>query len=654
MLSTNVLYYGDENPLPERTPLRAGPLELVWEEGDLRTVKIEGVEALRRIYVAIRDRNWGTVANRLSNVQMTVGADIFEICFDASNREGEIDFTWQGRVVGSPDGTIVYSLTGRANTTFWKSRIGFCVLHPAEAAGSACQVAHVDGLSEETTLPVLIDHHQPVGVFADMEALTHEVKPGIWFETRFEGDLFEMEDQRNWTDASFKTFSTPLRLPYPVQLSAGTVIEQRLTLRLHDRRATQTAVIRAISDQRIHFAPVPDAAPTPLPKIGLGMATHDAPHTSEEVTRLAALQLDHLRVDLRPTDAGAAARLTAASSLAQTLGIGLHVAVFVGEPHAEQVERISEILQQTRPHVAAWLVFPTPEKFNGGSPTQQVLSLAGRVLRRYAHVPLGSGTDADFIFLQRNLPPLSAIDFISYAINPQVHAFDNTSLTETLGCQAATVQTARHRAGGLPIHISPVTLRLRYNPYATAAPPPTPPGELPPQVDVRQMSLYGAGWTLGSVKYLAESGAASVTYYETTGWRGVMERADGSPAPGKFRSLAGGVFPLYHVLADVQEMVGASVLPSRSTNALTVDGIILEQNGRKAALLANFTGTGQSVVVEGVTGNVSLRVLDAANGEEAIGDPGSFRHSGATMTPEPGAMCEVTLPPFATARLFWT
>jgi len=37
----------------------------------------------------------------------------------------------------------------------------------------------------------------------------------------FEGDVFETEDQRNWTDASFKTYCPPLRLPYPRPFEAG-------------------------------------------------------------------------------------------------------------------------------------------------------------------------------------------------------------------------------------------------------------------------------------------------------------------------------------------------------------------------------------------------------------------------------------------------
>ena len=41
-----------------------------------------------------------------------------------------------------------------------------------------------------------------------------------------------MEDQRNWTDASFKTYGTPLELPFPVEVVSGTKIVQTVTLTL--------------------------------------------------------------------------------------------------------------------------------------------------------------------------------------------------------------------------------------------------------------------------------------------------------------------------------------------------------------------------------------------------------------------------------------
>ena len=565
MLPQRILYYGKDEPLPARVPLRAGPLTMVWEDGDLRTVKYAGREVLRRVYVAIRDRNWGTVPNVISNLQIKAEADAFAITFDVANRQGEIDFTWRGQITGAATGEVTYVLEGMAHATFWKNRIGFCVLHPAEAAGSRCRITHADETIEEAELPVFIRADRQPEPFAEMTAIAHEFIADAWFTTEFGGDIFEMEDQRNWTDASFKTFSTPLRLPYPVQVAAGTPIVQTLKLSVDDRRVETIGVGNAEPDATLHFGPLENGRRLPLPVLGLGVASHGAPLTDEEVNRLRALQLRHLRVDLWPLAADAETRLAQAAAEARALGVGLEAAIFLSETPAAELAHLAYLLQRVRPPVVAWLAFSAKEMFWGGSPIAAVVNAARPVLKAYADVPFGSGTNTDFIFMQRNLPPLDQVDFLAYAITPQVHAFDNLSLVETLACQAATVASARRLAAGRPVYVSPLTLKMRHNPYATAAEPPTPPGQLPPQVDPRQMSLFGAGWTLGSIKYLAAAGAASATYFETTGWRGVMESAAGSPAPARFPSLPGAVFPLYHILADAGEFAGGDVIPSRSS-----------------------------------------------------------------------------------------
>ncbi len=96
-LAIPVLRYGKDEPLPERIPLRAGPLSLVYENGDIRTIRLGGHEILRRVYVAIRDHNWGTVLPVFSNVEMDIGDDAFKITYDVENAEGDIDFCLAGK-----------------------------------------------------------------------------------------------------------------------------------------------------------------------------------------------------------------------------------------------------------------------------------------------------------------------------------------------------------------------------------------------------------------------------------------------------------------------------------------------------------------------------------------------------------------------------
>ena len=60
-LTDNTVRYGSNEPLPERHVLHAGPVSVVLENGDLRYVRLGDVEIVRRLYVAIRDRNWDTI-----------------------------------------------------------------------------------------------------------------------------------------------------------------------------------------------------------------------------------------------------------------------------------------------------------------------------------------------------------------------------------------------------------------------------------------------------------------------------------------------------------------------------------------------------------------------------------------------------------------
>ena len=211
-------------------PLRAGPLRLVFDRGELRWIRLGEREVLRGIYVAVREEGWATVPAALGDLEIEAEPESFRIRFVARHRRGRVHFDWEGRIEGGADGRIVFRMAGAAGSTFLRNRIGLCVLHPLrECAGRPCTVEHADGSIERGRFPGDISPHQP---FKAIRAISHEVLPGLDAEVRFEGDVFETEDQRNWTDASFKTYSTPLDLPFPVEVKAGTRISQAATLSL--------------------------------------------------------------------------------------------------------------------------------------------------------------------------------------------------------------------------------------------------------------------------------------------------------------------------------------------------------------------------------------------------------------------------------------
>ncbi len=658
MLPKNVLYYGKDEPLPEQIALRAGPLSLVYEDGDLRYIKLGNREILRRVYVAIRDRNWGTVLPKISNLHMDVREDSFRISYDVENKAGDIDFRWKGLITGEPDGTVSFSMDGVAHSTFLRSRIGFCILHPMEYAGETCRIEHVDGTAEECDLPQYIAPQfviegtvKPVHPFDEMRAIAYQVQPGLWAETRFTGDIFEMEDQRNWTDASYKTYCTPLRLPFPVEIKEGTRVSQSVTLTLKGDKP-KALQVQQVGKEPLGFS-IGEKPVSRLPRIGLGMASHGQPLSPKEVARLRALKLSHLRADLRLSKPGYEGVLRQAAEEARSLGVELELALYLSNDGENELKSLVGALDRLardgiKLDVCTWLIFHTQEK----STSKRCIDLARKVLAGYdPGARIGSGTDFFFTELNRGRPPVEALDLVNYSLNPQVHAFDNASLVETLEAQAATVESARQFIGDLPLSISTVTLKMRANPNATGPDPEPAPGELPRQVDVRQMSLFGAGWTAGSLKYIAESNVASVTYYETTGWRGVMELESGSPVPDVFRSLPGGVYPLYHVLADVGDYAAGEVLPTTSSDTLKVNGLALRQRGKTRVILANLSPDAQQVTIRNLGERVRLRSLDETNAEQAMQAPEEFRAKRGQTRQTTSGTLEVNLLPYAVVRI---
>src|SRR4030095_1750096 len=130
----------------------------------------------------------------------------------------------------------------------------------------------------------------PEQAFRNIRALRHEVVTGIHAEVRFEGDVFETEDQRNWTDALFKTYSTPVDLPFPVQVEKGSRIRQSVTVSLLGQPRKILPVVQGRTPQfSISTTPV-----LSKPPIGLKCANHSHPLSTKAVERLKKPRLSHL------------------------------------------------------------------------------------------------------------------------------------------------------------------------------------------------------------------------------------------------------------------------------------------------------------------------------------------------------------------------
>jgi hypothetical protein len=112
------------------------------------------------------------------------------------------------------------------------------------------------------------------------------------------------------------------------------------------------------------------------------------------------------------------------------------------------------------------------------------------------------------------------------------------------------------------------------------------------------MSLFAAGWTLGSLAALASSGVFAVTYYEATGWQGIIQGDAEPPNPALFKARKGDVFPVYHLFRFINNLQLTSLNPCRYSHTLKYSAINLESTNNSVLVLANHTSEDLLIYIE--------------------------------------------------------
>jgi D-apionolactonase len=580
-MDSETTYFGTA-PLPVGRVLRAGQLTCLYERGQLRYIRWGTVEVLRMIYAALRDENWQTAPFEMENEVVEVEADRFRITYTARYQLGDIRFQGTFRLDGHSDSTLSYQMEGEALSDFWRNRIGLCVLHPVEEyRGKPVRVQHPDGTFESTRFPDSINPHQP---FLNVQQLRWRLPAGAEAEVLLEGEVFETEDQRNWSDHSYKTYSTPQVLPKPVLVKSGDRLRQRVELRL----LGGSQVPEAVEGQPVGFTI--GAQKYPFQAIGYARSGTAAGLSTRQLELLRQVPFDHYRVEVL-LEEDREADFAEAIAEALALKVPLELVVVLSAAPAAGLAHLIDTLLAQQVLVASVLVVQR------GQPVAAEASWLGAYEQLKARLPgvaVGFGTTEFFTELNRNRPPEDLpFDFLSYSLNPQVHATDTRTLIENVQAQADTLATAGTFSGGQPVHVSPVTLKIR----------PEPGDDPASAADERQFSELTAAWTLLSLRYLA--GAERLTYFETAGPLGILPAApDEIPDP-----------PLLGYLRRLREFGPRYVLGSQSTHPLRVDGLVLENEaGERLALLVNWeekenTLGGDGLLPEVVLPPASVRVL---------------------------------------------
>lgn len=536
--------------LPPSTMLKAGDLTCMYECGNLRYISLGKTELVRIIYGAVRNENWETALYDIVNEKIAVSANSFHISYTASYRLNDIKYQADFIIEGNEDNRISFSMKGIALAPFRANRIGLCVHHPLkEYRGKAAIITANNDEKYINTFPEDVSSHQPFKNISRMELVVDNMD--VAFE--FQGDVFETEDQRNWGDSSFKTYCTPLELPYPVSVRSGDRIEQSITLKVKAATSINKEEASIATREEKH----------PFPKIGYCRSKNQPMLSAATATLFHHIPFDHYRVEIN-MGGDWQKEIEEALQEAILLRTKIELVVYFNEQFKKDISDLIVVIKKDEGNFYSVLLFQNATNIS----SVEVLEYSYPLIRSaLLQIKAGYGTDLYFADLNRNRPGNIPFDFISFAIHPQVHAFDTRSLLENLECQPDIVSTALGFSHSKPIHVSPLTFKDRFNNNNTTGKYLTNSG-----ADKRQYSDMAASWTLMSIQQFSK--AECITMYELFGEEGLINYNEEEKI----------LSPLYKMLVNIRDFKPVMIVQRFAGDELLMDGLLLEDKGGKRLL----------------------------------------------------------------------
>jgi len=589
MVSRAVKLYGTESIESPMRTLRAGPLTAAFDNGALRYIRLGGTEVLRAIAFLVRDENWGTFAPTLEDLTIAGADGGFTVAYRGTCADAARTLVYTAQITGRPDGSLDFEVVAEPKTDVLTNRTGFIVLHPANLAGEPVRVLHVDGSEEESRFPEKIDPRCP---FRDIRAVSHAIAPGVWATCTMEGDAYETEDQRNWSDASYKTYIRPLTKPWPYTLPKGATVHQSIRLAVS---AAVPATAAAAGERRARVV-LGDAVGA-LPAIGVGVPAGEAAPALAAGSllqrlgpRWLACEMDLRRDHGRP-------ELERYRSLAELTGAEVNLEIITRgslDPLAE-LGALARAVTEAGLAPATISVFPAqdmksvqPDAPWPEMPTFEQTYAAAR--EAFPRVRLGGGMAAYFTELNRKRPPAAALDYVTHTTCATVHAADDRSVMETLETLPHQIASTRAFMGELPYRIGPSQIACRENPYGkSTAPNPTNGRVCLSQVDPRQRGLYNAAWSLAYIAACARGGLEAVALGAPTGAFGHIHRPADIAQPYFDTIRTAGIYPSFHVIAGLAPLSGARCLATETSPSAGIASLAVRDGAQTVLWLANLS-----------------------------------------------------------------
>jgi D-apionolactonase len=422
--------------------------DLVRRDG-VGPIWCDGQEILRRIFVTVRDKDWQEVPPIHWESHLDEGQRIAKL---SANHTGDsVAFEWRGTLQVSDDlRHIRFWIDGRVLRDTEVCRLGLVVLHPVTSMVGADLLVGPNAehhlTVEETIAPQLIVGGIPTAMTEPFSKLVVHRNDFGSLEFQFEGDLFEIEDQRNWGDASFKTYCTPLRLGFPRIVKAGTSIVQSVEIRFTSNAECSATSPRILVPGGRRSLPSTSGA---FPKMGREWKLES--DADPQLIGDKRVTWHHLHVNVNGNQS--------VSSLRTLLDSGTpsNIEIAIDAKDDEPSPELLGLVARHREKISRLILYgptaslPAPDSVEPWRRRLESLTLP-------SNIALLAGTRGYFVEFNRGADSRAAVSGTAFPLTATVHSDDAETIADNVAAIREMAHSARVRSGCNEVAVTPLAL----------------------------------------------------------------------------------------------------------------------------------------------------------------------------------------------------
>ena len=533
----------------------------------LRNIKYNNIEILKLISFLVRDKNWNNYSPEI--IKTSSYNKDQKLHFEFDLKYGDVEQLEVKLLLSIGSNSVKLIANGKFLTDFWTNRIGFNLLLPLDGVvNQQVIVSKSDQTTETLKYPLIIQPDQPMVKFNN---LSYEMFDSIALNIRFDGIHFEMEDQRNWGDASYKIYSGSLLDPFPYKENKNSAFHQEIEITVREKNNS----LETISNQNI--IPLNIQEEYAMPKIGIKV--------DNETNGIDIVNVDfvyHL-VDFE--------RNTESKPKFNNLPIYLVALIDHTKKVKDIVKDIKDYILSNKISVDKILICPKIylNSFQPAGEWPSVPKLGDYYKEAKIQLPdvhIFSGMVTNFTELNRKKPD-GKFDGINFSFTPIVHDASDYGVLDTPNSLKYILHSVNNFSKDTPIHIGPMTLGMHFNPYGEKLAANIDQVRLEmTDFDPRHDSLIGLNWTIAVFAETLSKNTKFITIASLKGVHGILTESN------QKRPL----FYLYEVLLYFKN---AKIYKIEKMNSIS--GVKLVKEKKMYYLLTNNSSNQTSYILENET-----------------------------------------------------